>query len=80
MIEWRRGASKELKRDQKVRREVLSEIGAEIQQAHTSASYRNLNRDQTRGDWDRSGRHVDEGRSRDERIDGDDGSPTIKPA
>jgi hypothetical protein len=80
MIDWRRGASKELKRDQNVRREVLSEIGAEIQQAHTSASYRNLNRDQTRGDWDRSGRHVDEGRSRDERIEGDDGFPTTEPA
>ena len=80
MIDWRRDASKELKRDQNVRREVLSEIGAEIQQAHTSASYRNLNRDQTRGDWDRSGRHVDEGRSRDERIEGDDGFPTTEPA
>ena len=80
MIDWRRGASKESKRDQNVRREVLSEIGAEIQQAHTSASYRNLNRDQTRGDWDRSGRHIDEGRSRDERIDGDDGFPTTEPA
>ena len=79
MIDWRRGASKELKRDQNVRREVLSEIGAEIQQAHTSASYRNPNRDQTRGDWDRSGRHIDEGRSR-ERIDGDDGFPTTEPA
>ena len=53
MIDWRRGASKELKRDQKVSREVLSEIGAEIEQAHTSAGYRNPNRDQTRGDWDR---------------------------
>ena len=80
MIDWRRGASKELKRDQNVRREVLSEIGAEIQQAHTSASYRNPNRDQTRGDWDRSGRHIDEGRSRDVHVDGDDGFPTTEPA
>ena len=80
MVERRRGASKELKRDQHVRREVLSEIGAEIQQAHTSASYRNPNRDQTRGDWDRSGRHIDEGRSRDVHVDGDDGFPTTEPA
>jgi len=77
MVERRRGASKDLKRDQQVRREVLSVIGAEIQQAHTSASYRNPNRDQARGDWDRSGRHVDEGRSRDDR---DDGFPTNESA
>lgn len=63
----------DLKRDQQVRREVLSEIGSEIAQAHSPATYRNPNRDQTRGDWDRSGRHVDAGRSRDERVDGDDG-------
>jgi hypothetical protein len=73
MVGRRRGDSKELKKDQQVRREVLSEIGAEIQQAHTPASYRNPNRDQARGDWDRSRRHVDEGRSRDGRIDGDEG-------
>ena len=73
MAESRRGENKELKKDQQVRREVRSEIGAEIQQAHTPAGYRNPNRDQARGDWDRSGRHVDEGRSRDERVDGDDG-------
>lgn len=72
MAESRRG-SRELKKDQQVRREVLSEIGAEIQQDHTSAGYRNPNRDQSRGDWDRTGRHVDQGRSRDDRIDGDDG-------
>ena len=61
----RRGEVKEIKKDQQVRREVLSEIGGEIAQERTSASYRNPNRDQTRGDWDRSGRHTDEGSSRD---------------
>lgn len=75
MAESRR-SSKELKKDQQVRREVLSEIGAEIQQDHTSAGYRNPNRDQSRGDWDRSGRHVDQGRSRDDRGEGDDGLRT----
>lgn len=66
MSERRRGESTELKKDQQVRREVLSEIGSEIQQAHTPASYRNPNRDQARGDWDRSRRHTDEDPSRDQ--------------
>jgi hypothetical protein len=69
----RRGASKQLKRDQEVRREVLDEIGAEIVQDRTGPTYRNPNRDQARGDWDRSRRHTDENRSRDEGAVGDDG-------
>jgi len=69
----RRGESKDVKRDQQVRREVRSEIGSEIAQAHTSPRYRNPNRDQARGDSDRSGRHTDEQRSRDPERDGDDG-------
>jgi hypothetical protein len=74
MSDRRRGESKELKKDQQIRREVRDEIGAEIEQAHTTAQYRNPNRDQARGDWDRSGRRTDEHRSRDaERGDGDDG-------
>jgi hypothetical protein len=73
MGDRRRGESKEIKKDQQVRREVLSEIGSEIEQSGTSAGYRNPNRDQARGDWDRTGRHVDEGRSRDDGEDGDDG-------
>jgi hypothetical protein len=56
-----------------VRREVLGEIGSEIAQARTTAQYRNPNRDQARGDWDRTGRHTDEGSSRDESNEGDDG-------
>ena len=71
----RRGESKELKKDQQVRREVLSDIGSEIAQDHTNAQYRNANRDQARGDWDRSGRHADEGSSRDTEETGDDGLP-----
>ena len=65
MADRRRGESKEMKKDQQVRREVLNEIGSEIAQERTAANYRNLNRDQARGDWDRSGRHTDEGSSRD---------------
>jgi hypothetical protein len=69
----RRGESKEIKKDQEIRREVLSEIGSEIAQDGTTPSYRNPNRDQARGDWDRSRRHTDEGASRDKENTGDDG-------
>jgi hypothetical protein len=69
----RRGESREFKKDQQVRRETLDEIGAEIVQERTEPTYRNPNRDQARGDWDRSRRHTDEDRSRDTRRDGDDG-------
>ena len=66
-------ASKELKKAHTARREVLEEIGSEITQAHTEPTYRNPNRDQARGDWDRSGRRNDEERSRDQGKNGDDG-------
>jgi hypothetical protein len=66
MADRRRGETKEFKKDQQVRREVLDEIAKEIVQDHAEAHYRNPNRDQSRGDWDRSRRHTDEGRSRDE--------------
>ena len=69
----RRGESRQLKRDQQVRREVRGEIGSEIKQDRSEARYRNPNRDQARGDWDRSGRHTDEDRSRDTGNTGDDG-------
>ena len=73
MADRRRGESKEIKKDQQVRREVLSDIGSEIAQDRTVARYRNPNRDEARGDWDRTGRHTDEGRSRASDEDGDDG-------
>jgi ADP-ribose pyrophosphatase YjhB (NUDIX family) len=60
MTDRRRGEGKEIKRDQQVRREVLDEIGTQVNQEGTPAQYRNPNRDQARGDWDRSGRHTDE--------------------
>jgi len=69
----KRSESKEIKKDQQVRREVRDEIGSEITQDRTPAQYRNPNRDQTRGDWDRSGRHTDEGKSRETGTTGDDG-------
>ena len=66
MSDRRRGESKEIKKDQMVRREVLDEISKEIVQDRQEAHYRNPNRDQARGDWDRSRRHTDEGMSRDD--------------
>ncbi len=73
MSDRRRGEDKQLKKDQEVRREVLDEIGSEIVQDTTEARYRNPNRDQARGDWDRSRRHTDENNSRDQGNVGDDG-------
>ena len=69
----RRGESKQLEKDPQVRREVLDEIGSEIEQDRSGPQYRNPNRDQARGDWDRSRRHNDQGSSRDEGKTGDDG-------
>jgi hypothetical protein len=66
MSDRRRGESKEIKKDQMVRREVLDEIAKETTQERQEAQYRNPNRDQARGDWDRSRRHTDEGLSREE--------------
>lgn len=73
MADRRRGEIKQIKKDQSVRRETLDEIGSEITQDRTEAVYRNPNRDQARGDWDRTGRRTDEGRSRDAALDGDEG-------
>ncbi len=73
MSDRRRDESPEIKKDQQVLREVLDEISTEIKQDHTEAHYRNPNRDQARGDWDRSRRHTDEGTSRDESDLADDG-------
>jgi hypothetical protein len=66
MSDRRRGESKEIKKDQTVRREVLDDIANETAQERHETQYRNPNRDQARGDWDRSRRHTDEGMSREE--------------
>jgi hypothetical protein len=73
MTDNRRGESRQLKKDQQVRREVRGDIGAEIVSGPSGPQYRNPNRDQARGDWDRSGRHTDEERSRDTGNTADDG-------
>lgn len=65
MSDRRRSENKEIKKDQMVRREVLDEIAKETVQG-LEPQYRNPNRDQARGDWDRSRRHTDEGMSREE--------------
>ena len=69
----RRGQTKQIKKDSNVQRETLEDIGSEIVQEHSEPTYRNPNRDQARGDRDRSGRRTDEGRSRDVEKDGDEG-------
>jgi hypothetical protein len=69
----RRGELKQIKKDSNVQRDTLEDIGSEIVQEGSEPSYRNPNRDQARGDWDRSGRRTDENRSRDVEKEGDDG-------
>ena len=54
------------RKDEQMRREVLDEIVSEIRQVHVGTHYANSNRDHARGDWDRSRKRGDEGRSRDE--------------
>jgi hypothetical protein len=73
MADRRRGESKQIKKDSHVQRETLDDIGSEVVQDGSDVSYRNPNRDQARGDWDRSGRHTDEERSRDSEKNGDEG-------
>ena len=60
----RRGDDKQLKRDQQVRREVRQEVSEEIRSGDTQPLIRRPNRDQARGDWDRSGDHRNVGTSR----------------
>lgn len=57
-----RGTS--IKKDSTVKREVERDIEAETEQTQPRPKYANPNRDQARGDWDRSGMHTDEERSR----------------
>ena len=73
MADRRRAESKQIKKDSNVQRDTLDDISSEIVQDGSEPSYRNPNRDQARGDWDRSGRHTDEGRARDLGKEGDDG-------
>lgn len=72
MADRSRGESKQIKKDSNVQRDTLDELGSQITQ-DGEAQYRNPNRDQARGDWDRSGRRTDENRARDLPVDGDEG-------
>ena len=73
MADRRRGELRQLKKDSNVQRDTLDELGSEITQDHSEPQYRNANRDQARGDWDRSGRRTDEDRPRDLPAEGDEG-------
>ena len=73
MADRRRGELKQLKKDSNAQRDILDELGSEITQDRSEPQYRNPNRDQARGDWDRSGRRTDEGRARDLPVEGDEG-------
>ena len=57
MAQNRRGDEKQLRKDQQVRREVRQEVGEEIRSSDSLPLIRQPNRDQARGDWDRSGVH-----------------------
>jgi hypothetical protein len=59
-----RREEKQLKKDQQVRREVRQEVGEEIRSSDSEPLIRQPNRDQARGDWDRTGDHQDVGTSR----------------
>jgi len=64
MAQNTRGDDKPLKRDQQVRREVQKEVGEQIRSSEAKPIIRQPNRDQARGDWDRTGNHHDVGASR----------------
>ena len=58
-----RSEDKSVKHDNRVRREVLNELDEVTDRDNTGREepkYSHLNRDQARGDWDRTGRHTDE--------------------
>jgi hypothetical protein len=61
-----RKQSKELKKDQSVRRELRNELDDQVRDgANPRPLIKNPNRDQARGDWDRTGHHHDEDVTRD---------------
>ena len=64
MAQNTRGDDKQLKRDQQVRREVQKEVGEQIRSSEAKPIIRQPNRDQARGDSDRTGNHHDVGASR----------------
>jgi hypothetical protein len=57
MAQNRRGDEKQLRKDQQVRRELRQEVGEEIRSSDSQPLIRRPNRDQARGDSDRSRDH-----------------------
>jgi len=64
MAQNTRGDEKHARRDQQVRREVQQEVREEIRSSDSKPLIRQPNRDQARGDVDRTGNHHDVGASR----------------
>jgi hypothetical protein len=64
MAQNTRGDQKQIKKDQQVRREVRQDVGEEIRSGGSKPIIRQPNRDQARGDWDRTGDHQDVDTSR----------------
>jgi hypothetical protein len=63
-----RKQAKQLKRDQSVRRDVRGAVAEEIRHgADSQPLIKKPNRDQARGDWDRTGNHNDARAERDEQ-------------
>lgn len=60
----RRRTEKQIKKDQDSPAEVRNEVMEEIRPNGVKPLVRNPNRDEARGDWDRTGVHQDEGTSR----------------
>jgi hypothetical protein len=48
------------KKDREVQERVLRELAEERERERIEPHYKHANRDQARGDWDRSGEHGDE--------------------
>ncbi len=71
MAQNTRGDGKQARRDQQVRREMQQEVGEEMRSSDSKPIIRQPNRDQARGDLDRTGNHHDVGASR--APDDDDG-------
>ena len=59
-----RRTDKALRKDSSSVREAREELNEEINSSGTKPRQEHPNRDRARGDWDRTGKHHDEGASR----------------
>jgi hypothetical protein len=64
MSQNNRGDEKQLRKDQQVGRDVRQDVGEEIRSSGSKPLIRQPNRDQARGDWDRTRDHQDVNASR----------------